>query len=367
MISMRFHNGLTAAATTALLASTAATTLASPYVMPDEADTHSATWVSYVARHNIWGNSLSTGVKRNLEMIVKTIAKYEPVNVLVNPGDYRRARQVFANEPSVTLYQQRLNDLWVRDYGAVFVLDNTGDMAGISLNFNGWGSKQAHWMDKRVAKKMTWEAWAYPLNTFLVMEGGGIETDGHGTAILTESCILNKNRNPGVTKAQAERELKRLLGLDKILWLPGIKGKDITDGHVDFYVKFVKPGVIVVAWDDDEESWDYQVTRDHYNILSQATDASGNSFEITKLPNPDYSKIRRSDSDTMAAGYINYYVGNGFVLMPEFGDVDADSFAQDEMKRLYPGRTIEVINIDDLAEGGGGIHCATMQQPALEN
>lgn len=355
----------------ALFASTATrstTTANAALLMPDEAEHHNVTWVSYVAKSNIWGNSLSRGVKKNLETIAKTIAKYEPVHVLVNPGsDYRSAQRVFQQESNIKLYQQRLNDLWIRDYGAVFVLDDTGDIGGISFNFNGWGGKQAHWADKRVAADMAYEAWAYPINTFLVMEGGGIETDGHGTAILTESCILNNNRNPGVSKAQAERELKRLLGLEKIIWLPGIKGKDITDGHIDFYVKFVRPGEIVVAWDDDASSFDYRVTRKHYNILKEATDASGSKFDITKLPNPDYSKIRRSDSLEMAAGYINYYVGNGFVIMPHFGDTNADKYAEEQLTRLYPDRTIEVINIDNLAEGGGGIHCATMQQPALRN
>ena len=121
-----------------------------------------------------------------------------------------------------------------------------------------------------------------------------------------------------------------------------------------------------MAWDEDTSSWDHQVTIDHYNILSEATDASGNTFEITKLPNPDYSLIRPRNSDTVAAGYINYYVGNGFVLMPQFGDDNADDFARQEISRLYPDRTVEVINIDNIAKGGGGIHCATMQQPALK-
>lgn len=337
-------------------------------LMPDEAEPHSATWISYVARRNIWGRSLSNGVKENLETIAKTVAKYEPVNILVNPGvDYRRAsQQVFDDESSnITLYEQPLNDLWIRDYGSVFVFDDTGDIAGIDFNFNGWGRKQSHRKDAKVAKNMAREARAYRLKTFLVMEGGGIETDGHGTAILTESCILNRNRNPRVNKARAERELKRLLGLETIIWLPGIKGKDITDAHVDFYAKFVKPGVIVVAWENDTSSWEHQVTIDHYQILSEATDASGNKFEITKLPNPDYRLIRPRISYSVAAGYINYYVGNGFVLMPEFGDTNADEFARQEISRLYPDRTVEVINIDHIAKGGGGIHCATMQQPAM--
>ena len=130
-------------------------------------------------------------------------------------------------------------------------------MKSIGFNFNGWGNKHRHSKDAKAANMMAWQTFTRLQRSKLVMEGGGIEVDGEGTAIMTESCILNSNRNPGVPKAEAEpQELKDLLGrLEKIIWLPGIKGKDITDAHVDFYAKFVRPGVVVAARDDGPESW----------------------------------------------------------------------------------------------------------------
>ena len=198
----------------------------------------------------------------------------------------------------------------------------------------------------------------------LVLEGGGIEVDGHGTAIITESCVLNKNRNPGVSKAQCELELKRLLGLEKILWLPGVKGKDITDGHTDFYARFARPGVVIAGYDPDPESFDHAVTKRHLEILRAATDAQGRKLEVVVLQAP--SKVRdKFASDDFAAGYINFYVCNGAVIAPEFGDAQTDAAAKRELQRVFPGREVVQINIDAIAAGGGGIHCTTQQEPKV--
>ena len=197
-------------------------------------------------------------------------------------------------------------------------------------------------------------------------EGGGIEVDGHGTAIMTESCWINENRNPGWSKADVEAELKARLGLRKIIWLPGIKGKDITDAHVDFYARFVTPGVVIANLDTDPRSYDNKVTLAHLEILKRATDADGRPLQIhTVSPplKPRKTKFNK-DNDDFAAGYINYFVINGAVIAPEFGDKDADKKAFDLLKKLYPNRDVVKINIDAIAAGGGGIHCVTSHQPA---
>eukprot|EP00929_Paragymnodinium_shiwhaense_P050142 TRINITY_DN25273_c0_g1_i1.p1 TRINITY_DN25273_c0_g1~~TRINITY_DN25273_c0_g1_i1.p1 ORF type:complete len:272 (-),score=41.45 TRINITY_DN25273_c0_g1_i1:300-1115(-) len=234
----------------------------SVFFMPEESDHHRGTWLSYVASKDIWGRKHAQNVKKDLQAIARTIAKYEPVYLFANPGDDADyAKDLFYDYANIDVIEQPLNDLWIRDYGAVFVVNEDGGMEGIGFNFNGWGEKQTHSKDSAVANWMAKTTKVPFKRSFLVMEGGGIETDGQGTAILTESCILNLNRNPDVTKEGAEAELKRLLGLQKIIWLPGIKGEEITDGHVDFYVKFIKPGVVVAAWDDDPESFDYSWRR----------------------------------------------------------------------------------------------------------
>jgi agmatine deiminase len=198
----------------------------------------------------------------------------------------------------------------------------------------------------------------------LVLEGGGIEVDGHGTAIITESCVLNENRNPGVSKAECERELKRVLGLEKIIWLPGIKGKDITDGHTDFYARFASPGVVVAGYDPDPESFDHAVTERHLDILRTASDVEGRTLEVVVLEAPSHVREKYANDD-FAAGYINFYVCNGAAIAPEFGDPRADAAAKNALMRVFPGREIVQLNIDGIAAGGGGIHCTTQQEPKV--
>ena len=200
------------------------------------------------------------------------------------------------------------------------------------------------------------------MKTHLVLEGGGIEVDGAGTAIITESCVLNNNRNPGISKSACEAELMRLLGLRKIIWLPGIAGRDITDGHTDFYARFVAPGVVVAGLDDDPNSFDYAVTRKHLEILKKATDARGNRLRVEVLKGPQ-SIRSKLETKEFAAGYINFYVCNGAVIGPQFGDSRADANASALLRELFPKREIVQLDIDAIAAGGGGIHCTTQQQP----
>jgi len=200
-----------------------------------------------------------------------------------------------------------------------------------------------------------------------VGEGGAIEVDGHGTGIMTESSWVNANRNKGWSKAQVEAELKERLGLSKIIWLPGIASQDITDGHVDFYARFVRPGVVIANLDNDPDSYDYAVTRQHLEILKRATDAEGRKLQVHVVSPPLHGRRNRfsKGNDDFAAGYINYFVLNGAIIAPQFGDGAADEKARGLLTALYPGRDIVQLDIDAIAAGGGGIHCVTHQCPAV--
>lgn len=330
------------------------------WLMPDEADQHKRTWMAFVADEEIWGEKLVSEVHRNLATIANTIAKYEPVSMLVNEDDYALAKSLVG--PNVALVVAETDDLWMRDTGPVFVKNGKGKIAAVDFNFNGWGNKQVHDNDAEVAEFIAEQADVDTLHTKLVLEGGGIEVDGNGTAIITESCVLNANRNPGLTKKQCEAELNKLLGIEKVIWLPGIKGKDITDGHTDFYARFASPGVVVAGLETDPDIYDHAVTLKHLAILRAATDAKGRKLKVVVIEGP--SKIRpRFESDDFAAGYINFYVCNGAVIAPEFGDAKADATAKEKLKALFPTREIVQINIDGIAAGGGGIHCTTQQEP----
>lgn len=329
------------------------------WMMRDEAERHKATWMGFAASSAIWGADLVNPVRDSLARIANALIEYEAVNMLVKSADMEIARQKL--DPRITLIPADLDDLWLRDTGAVFVHNAQGERAAVSFNFNGWGLKQTFANDKKVAEKVCQSAGVRMVTTKLCLEGGGIEVDGKGTAIITESCVLNANRNPGLSKAGCEAELRRLLGIRKVIWLPGIAGKDITDGHTDFYARFTSPGVVVAHLDNDTNSYDHAVTKRHLEILSKATDADGHALKIVTLEAA--TKIRPEFAGKeFAAGYVNFYVANGVVLLPEFGDAARDADAKAKLAELFPGRAIVQVNIDPIALGGGGIHCTTQQE-----
>ncbi|AJC22822.1 agmatine deiminase family protein [Pandoraea pulmonicola] len=337
---------------------------ATGWVMPDEGAPHAATWMAFGPSEDLWGRRLQAAAQDDLARVAKTIGGFEPVNMLVREEDYEIAQSKCGD--AVNLIVQPVDDIWMRDTGPVFVRSHGGGdthaKGGIDFNFNGWGDKQEHGHDAAVARSVAQAAGIRQVSTRLVLEGGALEVDGDGTAILTESCVLNPNRNPGVSKSACEAALRHLLGLRKIIWLPGVMGKDITDGHTDFYARFVRPGVVVVHLDDDTASYDYAVTRRHLDILRQATDAAGRKLQIVVLPAPNSVRVAY-ESDGFAAGYVNFYVCNGGVIAPQFGDRRTDRNTRDKLRDLFPGREIVQVDIDGIAAAGGGIHCTTQQQP----
>ncbi len=338
------------------------------WFMPDEGQPHKRTWMAFIASYDIWWHRHVPEVQRNLAAIAKTIAKYEPVSILVRKQDYDIAVKLIGglnnHRYPIELFEFNMNDLWMRDTGPTFVVNSNGQKSGIDFNFNGWGEAQVYDLDAKVAEFVAKKAGVKTIHTNLVMEGGGFEIDGHGTAIMTESCILNDNRNPNKSKNEVEYELKQLLGLDKIIWLKGIKGKDITDGHIDFYARFAKPGAVIVSRETDQSSYDYMVTRQNIDILQASTDARGNPLNLIILDKP-WDINTMYETKEFAAGYVGYYVCNGAVIMQKFGDKKADHTAKLKLSQAFPNHHIEQIAIDGIASGGGSIHCVTQQEPEV--
>ena len=340
----------------------------SQWFMPEEGEPHAGTWMSFIASHHIWSARQIPEVRQNLALIAIMIAKYEPVFMLVRPQDHALAVELLGgltnhNYP-IELIEFQMNDLWMRDTAPIFVLDAQGNKAAIDFNFNGWGESQAYDLDAKIASFVAQQTQTRKIRSSLTLEGGCFEVDGQGTAIMTESCILNQNRNPNRSKVAVEAELKQLLGLEKIIWLKGIKGKDITDGHTDFYARFAKPGVVVVSRDNDPSSYDYQITRENIRVLQTATNAQGNDLELVILDTP-YEINTKFGIRDFAAGYVGYYVCNGAVIMQKFGDTQTDRAARSKLAQVFPERAIEQIQIDGIASGGGSIHCATQQEPGV--
>ncbi len=334
-------------------------------MMPEESDVHERTWMSFVANDYIWSKRQIPEVKRNLILIAKTIAKYEPVSMLVSAHDYDDAISLIGESDSqnysIELIEFDTDDLWLRDSGPTFVKDANGKKYGVNFNFNGWGGDQEHALDSLVADFISTHTNSIIETSTLTLEGGCFEVDGSGTAIMTKSCIINSNRNPGVSEELIETELKRLLGLRKIIWLEGVKGMDITDGHTDFYARFTKPGAVIVSRDNYPKSFDYEVTRKNIEMLKNSVDADGNALNITILDTPEHINEKFGYKD-FAAGYIGYYVCNNAVIAQKFGDKKTDEKAYVVLQNAFPGRQIEQISIDGIASGGGSIHCATQQE-----
>ncbi|MFD7915921.1 agmatine/peptidylarginine deiminase [Streptomyces sp. NPDC059752] len=334
---------------------------AGAFRVPIEDVRHTRTWMAWPDSTSIWGNALS-GVQQDIALIARTIAKYEPVYICANSGSAAKARSMCGSTVTV-ISAIPVDDCWMRDTGPVFRTNGSGGLDAVGLNFNGWGKKQAHSRDNLVAGRIASYVGVPFTAAALVGEGGAIEQDGAGTLMATRSSLVNKNRNPNKTEAQIEAAVLAAYGASKVIWFDGVKGQDITDDHVDATSRFLTPGRAAVqmplASDNDVYAKD---ARQQYQILSASTAADGTRMTVDQIQGPDYNKIRSSNPDFLAS-YANYYLCNGAVISAHFGDTRADTAAKATLARLYPGRTIEQLNIDRLGTGGGGIHCVTQQQP----
>ncbi|MGI9481797.1 MAG: agmatine deiminase family protein [Hyphomicrobiales bacterium] len=195
----------------------------------------------------------------------------------------------------------------------------------------------------------------------IVGEGGGVDADGAGTLIAHESSWVNQNRNKG-SKAKVEKLLLQALGGEKLIWAPGIKGGDVTDYHIDALARFAGPGKVLIQLPQKPDMDDPWVRADYeaYEILKSARDARGEKLAITVIPEPVNERVQSYD---FVASYVNHYVCNSAVISAQFGDREADVEARDALAQAYPGREIVMLNVDELGKRGGGIHCATQQQP----
>lgn len=329
---------------------------------PEETDPHERTFMQWPVNPAVHDDpDFLFDLQGTIADIASTIAAFEPV-VMLAAAKYHKAirKRVSSN---VELWDIPTDDLWARDSGPSFVVDGKGGLALTQFNFNGWGAKQVHGNDGQIAARVAEKLGLSVFDVGLVGEAGGVETDGHGTLIAHESSWVNPNRNKG-SKAEVEAMLLDTMGARKMIWAPGIKGADITDYHIDALARFVKPGQVLIQMGeevDPSDPWSVSAfeTRD---ILANATDAEGRKLDLVTLPEPYDIRV---DSPDFVSSYVNYYVCNGAVIAAEFGDKGADAEAAKILADLYPGREIVTLNVDAVGEVGGGIHCATHEQPKV--
>lgn len=330
------------------------------YEMPLESAPHARTLMQWPVSLAVYDTRSLQRVQAAIALIANTISRYEPVAMMMDRRHIAAARPLLG--PDVDIWEIPTDDLWCRDSGPTFVQDIGGNLAVAHLRFNGWGNKQAHANDGLIAGRVAERLGLKLLDSGLVGEQGGVEHDGAGTLLAHASCWANPNRNT-IGQQEIGKRLIAALGGKKMIWAPGIMGEDITDYHIDALARFVGPGKVLIQLGEEIEPDDPWSVSGHetLRILQGSTDAQGRPLQIVRLPDPVNIRSRQAD---FVASYVNYYVANGAVIAAEFGDRQADGRARELLETLYPRRRVEMINIDAIGESGGGIHCATQQQPA---
>ena len=329
---------------------------------PAEWAPHARTWMCWPCRIEVWGGP--DGILRARQAyarVARAISTFEPVSMAVRPHDAAEAR--LATAAKVDLFEVPLDDSWARDQGPTFLRGPAGGRAAVQWRFNAWGNKYHPYAEDallatRIAKSVDARVYDAPL----VCEGGAIHTDGEGTLITTEQCLLNVNRNPDLTQQDVEERLALFTGARRILWLGEGFSDDETDGHIDNIACFVSPGRVLVGLQPSKDHPDYEPAREVVRRLKAARDAEGRSIEVVEIEQPRVTRRDRGGR-ILQASYVNFYLPNGGVVMPAFDDAN-DEKARETIAACFPERDILQIDALDIVEGGGGIHCITQQEPA---
>ncbi len=356
------------------------TPAADGFRMPGEFEPHAGCWMIWPERPDNWRWGAKPA-QAAYAAVATAIAAGEPVTMGVSDAQFEHCRAVLP--PAVRVVEIASDDAWIRDCGPTFVIDGKGGRRGVDWHFNAWGGLEGGlyfpWdRDERVARKVLEIEGADRYRAPLVLEGGSIHVDGEGTVMATEQCLLNHNRNPELSREQIEAALHAHLGTEKVLWLGDGVFEDETDGHVDNLACFARPGVVLLTWSEDESDPQHAVSRDARERLEAATDARGRSLEVVLLPSPgplamtaeeatgvdpiEGTKPRQA-GDRLAGSYVNFYLGNGRIVLPLL-DERHDDEAAAILRGVFPEREVVGVPAREILLGGGNIHCITQQVPA---
>ena len=348
------------------------------YRMPGEFEPHAGCWMLWPERPDNWRDGAQPA-QRAFAEVAAAIARFEPVRVGVSAKHYESARALLP--PAVRVVEMSHDDAWMRDVGPTFVTNKKGVKRGVDWRFNAWGGLDGGlyypWdMDDAVAQKVLEIENCDRYRAPIINEGGAIHVDGQGTAMVTEECLLDPNRNPTLSRSDIEAQLRDYLGVRQVIWLGLGVVNDETDGHVDNLACFVKPGVIALHWTDDSSDPQHAVSKDALRRLQLAKDARRRGFEIIKLPMPGPLEFtaseargivgdkhtQRREGMRLAASYVNFYIANRGIVMPLL-DSKTDRLAASRIKRAFPGRQVVGVPAREILLGGGNIHCITQQVP----
>ncbi len=330
------------------------------FTMPAEWEPHVGCWMAWPSRTELWREFLEPA-REDYARVARTIARHEPVTMIADPSWATDAQERCG--PSVRVVPMPIDDSWLRDSAPTFLVDRAGRRAAAAFTFNAWGSKFPIFdKDAAVGAKIAAAADVPAYRSNLVVEGGGFLSDGEGTLITAETCVLNSNRNPGMSKAEAETELRAMLGVEKVIWLPGDVTETGTDGHVDGYIALTKPATVLLEVVADPSDPRFEVMTENRRMLERSTDSRGRRFELIPIAEAPRSAVPDGE-EGYCRSYVNFYIANGAVIAPAYG-IEEDAAVLETLRRAYPGRSVEMIPLKDLFRGGGGIHCITQQEPA---
>ena len=326
-------------------------------MIPAEFGHHQACYLSWPCKAETW-RGFEAEVKSAYVAVANAIARFEPVIVLTPRHLVNEAKGRLG--PGVRIEEMELDDSWIRDNGPTFVRSRDGKLAVVQFGFNAWGNRFGPYSkDARVpeilAQRMSLPCYRAPI----IAEGGAINVDGEGTLLTTESCLLNPNRNLGSSKEDVEEALKSFLGVSKVIWLRRGMVESQVDGHIDGIAAFVRPGTVLAAAVSKRSDPNFESFRENRERLQNATDAHGRSLEVIDLPFPTQ---RRHKGHSIPASYGNFYIANGGIVAPTFGD-PSDEPALAVLRRAFPEREVVGVRSEYIALGGGEIHCITQQLP----
>ncbi|PCJ57290.1 MAG: agmatine deiminase [Planctomycetota bacterium] len=332
---------------------------------PAEWEPQETIWLTWPENTKEWGDRLDN-IRKFYIKLISTILPYQSVSLIIRKASFESndLKGFFAGFKYECLqYEFDNNDIWIRDYGPIFVEDINGNQKILNFEFNSYGGKFPPWnLDNDIPHKIAKQIKVNCIEFPIILEGGSIEINGGSLLITTEQCLLNTNRNSKLSKSDYEEYFKSL-GIDQTIWLKSGLTNDHTDGHIDNIVRFVDSESVIISQTDNSESCQFQILNDAYNQLSLWSDSQGKPLKIHSLPIP--TDIRFKD-EYLPASYANFIFLNGAVIVPTFNH-EYDFQALQILKDLKPNLDVIGIDCNLLIQEGGGLHCISKQQPVFSN
>ena len=328
--------------------------------MPAEWETHEQCWMMWPTGLDLDRYPDTERMQKGYAAAANAISQFETVTIVANDSDTEECRNLI--DQSVRVHNLQIDDSWCRDTGPTFITDGK-KLGGVDWKFNNYGESLGpdYLNDQKLAKEITKITSSDYFDAPIVLEGGGIHTDGKGTLMITEDVLLDPKRNPGLDKKEAEKILSNYLGVEQFIWLIAALEYDDTGGHIDNLACFAPGSVIMALNEEDPEDSNYERLKENLSRLSGANDINGNAYEIVKIDQPSYDSFL---NERLPMSYINFYIANNGIVMPVFNDAkDADAI--EKIQNVFKNKSVVTVPGRPIVEGGGCVHCITQQQPLI--